>query len=97
MRARALLTGMLLLPAATVQAEICYSDPHDVSAAVKPTSATPFNCPVAGRLTLPQLAALGYVVVKLNPQVVGQQGPTYQSAEQLVIELPTRVFSHGFE
>ena len=97
MRARTLLAGVLLLPAATVQAEICYSDPHDATVAVAPTSATPFNCPMAGRRTLPQLAASGYVVVKLSPLVVGQAGPTTQSAQQLVIELPTRVFRHGFE
>lgn len=97
MKWRAAAAALLAVAAGPAQAEICYSDAHDASVPTPPTSSTPFNCPVAGRKTLAELAAAGFVVVKLSPLIVGQPGPTLQSAQQLIIELPDRVFASGFE
>lgn len=79
------------------RAEICYSDAQNAAAAVPPTSSTFFNCPDAGHKTLTELAQAGFVVIKLAPLIVGQAGPELQSAQQLIIELPARVFASGFE
>lgn len=67
------------------QAEICYSDPYSLtSPSVPPTNATVFHCPGAGNLTLPQLAAAGWLAVQLIPISLGGT----QGADQLLIQKP---------
>jgi len=82
----ALCSALALTATATEarQAEICYSPSVPFDQAVPPTNSTVFNCPGAGALTLPQLAALGWEVVQLGPLVAGSN----QQTDQLVIEKP---------
>lgn len=94
---RMLLAGLALSAAGASRAEICYSDSQAFDASTPPTNATAFNCPSAGRATLPQLAQAGWQVVKLTPLVVtnGQGGSAI--SQQLVLRAGVRVFVNGFE
>lgn len=78
-------------------AEICYSDAQAFNASTAPTNDTAFNCPGAGRATLPQLAQAGWTIVRLSPLVVtdGQGGS--QISQQLVLRQSIDVYADGFE
>lgn len=67
------------------QADICYSPSLPFTDPNLPTSATQFDCPLAGQdLTLNQLAAAGWQVVQLTPVVTENN----TAANQLVIQKP---------
>lgn len=78
-------------------AEICYSDAQGFDASTPPTNSTLFNCPRAGRATLPQLAQAGWTLVRLSPLVVSDgQGGSHIS-QQLVLKAGIRLYANGFE
>ena len=72
-------------PAVAGQADICYSPSLPFTDPNLPTSATPFDCPLAGQdRTINQLATAGWQIVQLSPVVTA--GNT--TSNQLVIEKP---------
>ena len=84
-----LCAGLLLTLAARAalavpQADICYGPSVALGSTQVSTNSTVFACPLAGNHTLPELAALGWVVVQLVPVV---NSATTQ-ADQLVIQHP---------
>lgn len=73
--------------------EICYSAPVSFGVYAAPTNATVFNCPLLGAMTLPQLAALGWSVVRLLPQTVAGT----DISDQLVLKRGVSIHRDGFE
>ena len=77
-------------PAFAGQADICYS-PQVAPIPTPPpvTSAVVFQCPQAGNLNLPQLAAAGWQVVQLTPVTTPGSNPNFPDTTwQLVIQKP---------
>ncbi len=81
-------------PVAQVITEICYSAEQPAAGATPPTSSTPFRCPASGTLTLNQLAAQGFRVVRLGP-VAGAGGASVR--QQLLVKRVARIHASGFE
>lgn len=78
-------TCAFALPAVAGQADICYSADEPLGGSSAPTSATLFDCPLAGaNKTLNDLAQAGWEVVQLVP--VTTSGST--QANQLVVQKP---------
>ena len=87
------LLASLCLPAAVTASEICYSTATPFAGYAPPTNATVFHCPVAGSKTLPQLASLGWTLVRLVPQTVAGT----DISDQLVLKRGAVIHRDGFE
>ncbi len=79
---------------AQVVTEVCYSTEQTSDVATPPTSSTQFNCPISGALTLNQLAAQGFRVVRLSP--VSGIAP-FSIRQQLLVKRVARIHGSGFE
>lgn len=74
--------------------EICYSAEQSFQAAIPPDALTRYQCPVAGNLTLAELAQRNYRIVSLRPMTsAGGQS----NREQLVVHIELTSHKNGFE
>lgn len=87
---------LLLIPGAATagRADICYTSASDSRAPV--TNASAFHCPVAGSLTMPQLAAQGWRIHQIVPLAKLVSGTTFEYSTQLVIQEDS-IFRAGFD
>lgn len=73
-------------------AEICYSAAVPAATYAPPTDSTQFVCPLLGAHTLPELAALGWRVVRLGAVVAGSN-----ITDQLLLRRGDPIHRDGFE
>ncbi len=91
----ALLAGNPVLTAmAAPISEICYSAEQTYQSATPPDALTRYQCPVAGNLTLAELAQRNYRIVRLTP--TSASGGLSVRA-QLVVQIELRIHKNGFE
>lgn len=62
--------------------------------ATPPDALTSYQCPVAGNLTLAELAQRKYRIVSLTPTTVAGG---LSVREQLVVQIERRIYKSGFE
>ena len=78
------------------QADVCYSKPLPSDKTDKLTNTTLLECPLAGRLTLTQLAEAGWTVASVQPVTTeygvdpATQAPHSATAWMLVVQKGTR-------
>lgn len=68
------------------QAEICYGPSSPLVSSNPSTNATIFQCPIAGAKTLPQLAAAGWQITQLLPNV--PDSTNNFGSDQIIIQKP---------
>jgi hypothetical protein len=75
-------------------AEICYSPEQAFQSATPPDATTRYQCPLAGLLTLQELAQRGYRIVRLVPV---SAGGGLMVRQQLTLQQGTMILADGFE
>jgi hypothetical protein len=88
-----LLAALLCVPTVALSSEVCYSAATPFDTYAPPTNATLYTCPSLGAKTMPQLAELGWKVVRIATQTVGGTSIT----DQLILKRGVSIHRDGFE